>query len=81
MFGSNLFVLPYGSDSENVSDIYVVLMIKVFYMVIMGDHHWGVYSRRAEQNTHNIHISVNKLCEAAKILMRAVYILLTKGCS
>ena len=81
MFSSNLFFSAYGSDSENVSDIYVVLMIKVFYMVIVGDQPWGVYSRRAEQNTHNIHKSMNKPCDAVKILMKAVYIILTKGCT
>ena len=49
-----------GSGSGNVSGIYVVLMIKVSYIVIVGDHHWGGYSRRAEQNIHNHHKSVRK---------------------
>ena len=48
-------------------------------MVIVGGHHWGGYSRRAEQSIHNIHKSVNKLCKVAKFLMRAVYIIFTKG--
>ena len=36
VFSSKVFILPSGS----VSGIYVVLMIKVSYVVMVGDHHW-----------------------------------------
>ena len=42
VLSSNIFFLPNGSGMGNVSGIYVVLMIKVFYMVMVGDHHWGL---------------------------------------
>ena len=36
VFSSKVFILPSGS----VSGIYLVLMIKVSYVVMVGDHHW-----------------------------------------
>jgi hypothetical protein len=41
MLSSNVFFLPNGSGMGNVSGIYVVLMNKASYMVMVEDHYWG----------------------------------------
>ena len=41
VLSSNIFFLPNGSGMGNVSGIYVVLMNKASYMVMVEDHYWG----------------------------------------
>ena len=41
VLSSNAFFLPNSSSMGNVSGIYVVLMNKASYMVMVEDHYWG----------------------------------------
>ena len=41
VLSSNIFFLHNDSGIGNVSGIYVVLMNKVSYMVMVEDHYWG----------------------------------------
>ena len=40
VLSSNIFFLPNGSGMGKVSGIYVVLMNKASYMVMVEDHYW-----------------------------------------
>ena len=79
VFSSNVFFFCLSSGSGNVSGIYVVFTIKVFYMVMVGDHHWGVVI--VEGLTKISKTSINQMTKfemLLKIIMRAVYIILNQ---